>query len=247
GVWAMLAGMLSACATGGEGRLHQNLGDLIIPRLQLGMTHSEVDVAIGDLRKYVISDDRMIINSERMLFGFYSADYYPKDVLKTVEVGTAYRVLGYRTSGSGAGSICLFFDDRTKRLRGWANTPSSQSKDKFMHERLTSRLTLSDEYRKRMNRDQVRALIGMPNSVIVAPKRLSKIWLEDHFWISDRSVPPSEEDTNQIDVYEYELNGGLKRHVYVAYTRAGGTLKAFGYDHAWEEAERYLREKKSPK
>ena len=239
GQWVVLAGLLSSCVTGGEVRLRQNLGDMIIPRLQIGMTHSEVDAAIVDLRKYVISDDRMTIQSESLLFGFFSDDYYPKDVLKTVEVGTAYRVLGYRTSGSGAGSICLFFDDRTQRLRGWANTPSSLSRDKFMHEWLTSQLIWSDSgARKGMSRAQVYALIGRPVEIVDLLQKSRNLY-EDHFWVQS--------PWKGVEVYGYRLSNETTRRVYLIYYPKADELLGWGYDHAWEEAERYLREKAQKK
>jgi hypothetical protein len=240
GRWVVLAGLLSACATGGEERLRQNLGDPIVSRLQIGMTSGEVDAAIGDLRKYVTSDDLMKIDSEDQIFSLYRKDYYPKGLLSSVTAGTPYRVLGYRTSGVAGGSLLLFFDDGAKRLRGWANAHSQQSIDKFMHEQVTSLLKVNDGYNKGMTHAQVHALIGPPAEIILPPRTSSRAQYEDHFWTK---TPPLLDVIKQLEVYTYPLSNGEKRRVYLGYYRNPDQLVLWGYDHAWNEAERYLREK----
>jgi hypothetical protein len=247
GLLASLTGLLSSCATSGEVGLSANVGDRIIQRLQVGMTSSEVDIAIGDLRKDLLTDGMMTISSESYLYDMYLDNYYPKDFLKTIEVGQTYRALSYWTNyaGSNQGALQLFFDKSTDRLLGWVNSSSAHSLDKFMYERLTSKLKIADSFGDLMTPEQVHALIGLPNRVIEAPKQLSRTLFEDHFWQSKFYLPPTSKDTKQFEVYEYDLKDDEKRRVYVAYTRADPGLIAFGYDHAWEEAERYLHEQEA--
>ena len=46
-----------------------------------------------------------------------------------------------------------------------------------------------------------------------------------------------------MDVYTYRLESGAERKVYLMYYYGDGTVQNWGYDHAWEEQERYLRER----
>lgn len=240
---AMVIGVLASCATSGEGQLRLNLGDLVIERLHIGMTSAEVDVAIGDLKQYVREDLEQHVRSELYLFNFYSDNYFPKDVLKTVQIGSTYRVLTYYTNRSkrNAGTLAMFFDDETKRLRGWANSSSEQSRDKFMHERLTSQLKTSEGgSEKGMSHAQVHALIGEPDEIISPPSESRAIY-ENHFWLYGASFAKND----KIEVYTYSLGYGTKRRVYLLYYSAADRLRGWGYDHSWEEAERYLLEKTS--
>ena len=244
GLVAMIAGLLSSCAASGDLRPRQNLGDMIAARLHVGMTHNEVDAAISDLKKYLFEDGNKTVKSEQYLYSLYGDNYYPKDVLKVVEVGTPYRLLAYWTNYAGrdAGTLLLFFDKDTQRLRGWVNTPSEWSLDKFMHERLTSQLRWSDFGLNRgMTHAQVRALIGDPVEIISLSE--SRAVYENHFWVT----VPLFSSKPTFEVYSYTLDSGEKRHVYLAYYDGADQLNYWGYDHAWEEAERYQREQDGQK
>ncbi|MES2406219.1 MAG: hypothetical protein V4528_02710 [Pseudomonadota bacterium] len=243
GLVAMIAGLLSSCAASGDLRPSQNLGDMIVARLHVGMKRNEIEAAIGDLRKYVMEDDFMAVDSiksEQFLYMLYGFDYFPRDILRTFEVGTPYRILSYWTNYAGrdAGTLLLFFDKDTQRLRGWVNTPSEWSRDKFMHERITSQLKWSEGGAvKGMTHAQVHALIGEPVEII-APPQDSRALYENHFWVSGANFFRNQ----KIEVYSYALDSGEKRHVYLLYYPAADELNGWGYDHAWEEAERYQRE-----
>ncbi|MES2364652.1 MAG: hypothetical protein V4563_02030 [Pseudomonadota bacterium] len=245
GLLAMIAGLLSSCAASGDLRPSQNLGDMIVARLHVGMTHNEVDAAIGDLKKYLFEDGNKTVKSEQDLYSLYGDNYYPKDMLKVVEVGTPYRLLAYWTNYAGrdAGTLLLFFDKDTQRLRGWVNTPSEWSRDKFMHERITSQLKWSEGgVVKGMTHAQVHALIGEPVEII-APPQDSRALYENHFWVSGANFFRNQ----KIEVYSYALDSGEKRRVYLLYYPAADELNGWGYDHAWEEAERYQREQDGQK
>lgn len=244
--------LLSSCqGTVPELRNHsQNLGDQIALRLQLGMTKAEVDRVIGELKKYVISENAMTIKTEQDIFRSYRKNYFPKNFVNTLEIGTSYQSLMYwiNYSGRSVGTLELYFDANTQRLRGWINTAlSHQYREKFLHERLTSKLSLSLSIRNRLTKNQVIALIGLPTRIIAAPAKETRQLYDDHFWQLDSAMAPILENTPRLEVYEYELDNGSKRKVFVGYTRANDKLIFFGYDHAWEEAERYTQETASKK
>lgn len=235
---------LSGCAVNKPAKPAQNLGDQIASRLHLGMNQKEIDDAIGDLKKYVISEHKMTIKTENDILRRYHANYFPRTFVKTLEVGTTYKMLMYWThyAGRNVGTLELYFDANTQQLRGWVNTVSDRYRDKFLHEQLTSRLGLSLSYRVRLTKKQVYALIGLPTRVIEAPQKETRELYDDHFWQLDSASAPILENTPRLEVYEYDLGNGVKRKVFVGYTRVNDRLIFFGYDHAWEEAERYTRE-----
>lgn len=248
----ILMGILSSCTIAAPStqaqnniKLSRNLGDYIIPKLQVGMSEKEVESALTELKKYIVAENVMHIRSENDVFYRYRQDYFPKGLLKNIAIGTYFKSLQYWThySGRNMGTLELYFDDETKQLRGWINTPSTYSQDLFLHERLTSKLKIAIDSRTRMTRTQVLELIGPPTRIALPVEKESRELYEDHFWQSHSFLPPTAESTNQMDVYEYELGNGKKRHVYVAYTRVNEKLVFFGYDHAWEEAERYALER----
>lgn len=244
-------GILSSCKIAApsvqaqnNAKLSSNLGDYIIPKLRVGMSDKEVDSALTEFKKYFIAEYVMHIRSENDVFYRYREDYFPKDLLKKMAIGTPFKSLQYWThyTGKNIGILELYFDKETKQLRGWVNK-TDYSRDKFLHERLTSKLKITHESRGRMTRMQVLELLGQPTRTALPAKQESRELYEDHFWESHSFGSPTVESTNQMDVYEYDLDNGKKRHVYVAYTRVNDKLVFFGYDHAWEEAERYARER----
>ncbi|MBY0574279.1 MAG: hypothetical protein K2P84_11405 [Undibacterium sp.] len=221
-------------------KLHRHLGDYIISKLRIGMSEKEVDSVFTELKPLIIREYAMHIRSENDVFYRYRHDYFPRDLLTNIAIGKHFKSLEYWThyTGKNIGILELYFDDETKQLRGWVNM-NDYSRDKFLHERLTSKLKITHESRGRMTRAQVLELLGQPTRTALPAKQESRELYEDHFWESHSFVPPTAESTNQMDVYEYDMGNGKKRHVYVAYTRANDKLQFFGYDHAWEEAERY--------
>jgi len=240
GLFAALLSGIPGCASS-DTVLRRNTGDNLTARLKLGMTNSDVDLAIADLRKWIESDGAGSVTSEKQLYFLYEQDYYPKDVLKTVDVGTPCRVFTYWTNPAGGktGALKLFFDENTQRLRGWVNYPSAYSINKFMHEKITSQLKWSEGgLYKGMSHDQVHALIGKPEEIIAAPKESREIH-EDHFWVIKPNLDPIKQ---KIEVYSYSISNGERRRVYLLYYPAADRLNSWGYDHAWEEAARYLRE-----
>ncbi len=252
-IFAMtLMGILSSCQIAmpsatvqSEMKLHPHLGDYLISRLKIGMTDKEVDKLLTELQPLIISEYVMHIRSENDVFYRYRHDYFPRDLLKNIAIGKHFKSLQYWThyTGKNIGILELYFDDETKQLRGWVNS-TDYSRNKFLHERLTSKLKITHESRDRMSRAQVLELLGQPTRTALPAERESRELYEDHFWESHSFVSPTAESTNQLDVYEYDMDNGKKRHVYVAYTRANEKLIFFGYDQAWEEAERYSRERR---
>jgi hypothetical protein len=242
---ALLIALLAGCASPGTTSLRGNTGDMIVERLKVGMSNAEIDAAIADLRKWISSDGSGTIRSEFLLHSLYQQSYFPKDVLSSIEVGERCRALGYWTNPAGGqvAELKLFYD-ADQRLRGWVNYPSAYSQDKFMHEALTSRLTSAENgVRRGMSRSQVRALIGPPVEVVPVPAESRAVY-DDHFW---NILPNLDPPKQRMEVYKYSLSDGSARRVFLLYYPAADELNSWGYDHAWEEAERYEREKaKSP-
>lgn len=241
---ALLVNPLAANAQG-NAKLRQNLGDQIIPRLSIGMNSTEIDDAIAEFKKYIVRESAMTIKSERDIFRRYSDNYFPKELLMSMEVGTSFKSVVYWTNYAGRdlGTLDLFFDEKTQKLRGWINTESLYSHERFLHERLTSKLKIPFESRFRLSKSQVHELLGLPTRVIAPAQRESTQLYYDHFWETHSALTPTIANTEQLEVYEYDFAPGEKRHVYVGYTRANEKLIIFGYDRAWEEAERYTGER----
>jgi len=146
-------------------------------------------------------------------------------------------------AGRNIETLDQFFYDSTQKLGGWINSESAYSRDRFLHERLTSKHKLSLNSHSRLPETQVHALIGLPTRVIAPAQRENTSLYYDHFWQTESALTPTVANTAELEVYEYTLATGATRHVYVGYTRANDKLIIYGYDHAWEEAERYARER----
>lgn len=220
----------------------QNVGDQITTRLRVGMSPDETNMAIAGFEKLIMKDAQRVIDNELYLYFLYTDDYSPRDVLETVQVGSRYRILEYWTNFAGGqtGAVKLFLDEDTGRVRGWANSASEYSKRKFMHERLTSHLRGSyDGLHRGMSHEQVYALIGFPGETIEPPKKWSRALFTDHFWVS---LPPTRSTAKKLEVYAYTTESGATRRVYLEYYAGADRLISWGYDHAWEEADRYIRE-----
>lgn len=104
--------------------LRQNLGDQIIPRLHTGMSRPEIDEAIGELKKYLVEEHTMTIQSEKDVYVRYGSRYFPKNLFDTVKVGRRFTSMAYWTNyaGKNLGTLELFFDEKTQRLQGRVNT-----------------------------------------------------------------------------------------------------------------------------
>lgn len=235
---------LSACSSNGQ--LRKNLGDQISSRLHVGMSAGEVERSLESVAKYLLSDRVMEVESERDLLYLYVKSYFPRSLVSGVSVGTKYRNLAYweRNSRASVGSLYLFFDEDMHILKGWVNSSSALGEDQFLHERLTSKLIWAGNgTRKGMNHAQVYAAIGRPTEIISPPKQSRAIY-ENHFWIQK---PILDYPNQKIEVYRYEIEGGLKRSVFLLYYPKADELNAWGYDYAWEEADRYLLEQELKK
>ncbi len=244
GLFATVLSVLPSWALTGGGNLEKNTGDRIVARLQVGMTVEKVRAVIADFKDLVTEGAPDPVKTEEEIFRLYTKEYYPRDFLKTVRVGTSFMRYSYWITAHASMYLDLFFDE-SKQLRGWVNEPSEYSRDKFMHERLTSKLRSSlGGIRKGMMRAQVHALIGPPAEVIAPPKEKSRTLYEDHFFVSP---PIFDLKKQQLEVYSYMLQNGAKRRVYLFYYPAADELLSWGYDHAREEAERYLREQAAQK
>jgi hypothetical protein len=246
GLLTAFLALFSASGLKGEERPQANFGDQMIARLHVGMGSQEVESIIVEHKKYLLSDSWMVIESERDVYRHYRNNYYPPGFLKTIEIGTPYRVVNYWTNyaGRNTGVLLLFFDQNKQRLVGWVGTASSKARDKFMHERLTSQLRWSSNgLNKGMTHAQVHAVLGAPTEVITPPKESRAIY-EDYFWV----MSPLLDGKNQkIEVYRYRISSGNERSVYLIYYPAADELDSWGYDYAGEEADRYLREQQAQK
>jgi hypothetical protein len=246
GLLTALLVLLPACSVKSDVRLSRNLGDLLIAKLDVGMTTSEVDDVLAEQKKYLLSEERGLIKSEQSLYSLYQDNYYPRDFLNLIQVGARYRLVSYWTNyaGRNSGVLLLFFDEVKQTLIGWVNTASASALNNFMHERLTSQLRWSSNgLNKGMTHAQVHAVLGEPTEVITPPKESRAIY-ENYFWV----MSPLLDGKNQkIEVYRYKLSNGNERSVYLIYCPAADELNSWGYDYAGEEADRYLREQQAQK
>jgi hypothetical protein len=237
---AVIALLLTACAS-------QNFGKMINNELRVGMTEEQAMIALNRLEasgkpfvgrgidtvgsacsrsKYLCID-----NKSEYLYLLYGEARHPDDLLKYVDNDTPYRFVEYQ-SGSNVQRLYLFFDDKTNLLRGWIN-PNESYMYPYMHERITSKLKMT--YVEHVSKATVYALIGAPDRIIDAPTELSRELFEDHYW---NLRPPTARTTASWEVYEYRLDDGSTRHVYMAYRR--DRLEAFGFDHAAQEKARFM-------
>lgn len=248
----------------------RNAGDRIALRLQLGITMDEIRESVSDseLKGYVKEGPLDAVRSEKEILRFYTYAHYPRGVLDDLKVGTQYRSYSYWISAHTNVALYLFFDESGK-LRGWANYPSWFNYARYWHERITSKLRVRTE-KKGMTRAQVYTLLGPPSEIVDLPIERSRSQYVDHIWLSYNyfSDAPVRDLVKKLEVYSYPLAGGGARRVYLGYTefprfvyRFVSTLNrraqvpnpayigpqqdeltVWGYDHAWEEGERYIHE-----
>jgi hypothetical protein len=121
-----------------------------------------------------------------------------------------------------------------------------------------------------MTRAEVYSLLGAPLEIVDLPVERSRSQYLDHVWLSYRNFldPPVRDIVKRLEVYSYPLVGGGERRVYLGYTEfprfkyrfvskenpraqvpnpdyvgpQQDELTVWGYDHAWEEGERYIRD-----
>jgi len=174
------------------------------------------------------------------LYMFYRDDQFPYDVLKQVDNGTPYLQVDFG-SGAGMRSLHLFFSDKTQLLRGWL-VSNGYWNARYTQERLGAkfRRVYGLVSFSRMTKAEVYALIGPPRKSMDPPAKLSRELFEDHYWDAQSAVPPTGKESEPWEVYEYPLEDGSTRRVYLVYSK-GKTLIAYGYDHAHLESDRYMR------
>nr|WP_314857740.1 hypothetical protein [uncultured Undibacterium sp.] len=247
----------------------RNSGDRIASSLKLGMTIDEIRKSVSDseLKQYVKEGSLSSVRSEKEILEFYNYAIYPKNVLDDMKVGTLYRSYSYWITAQTNVTLYLFFDE-SERLHGWANYPSRFNYERYWHERLTSKLRVRTE-KKGMTRAEVYALLGSPLEIVDLPTERSRSQYMDHVWLSYNNFldPPVRDIVKKLEVYSYPLVGGGERRVYLGYTEfprfkyqfvskknprtqvpnpdylgpQQDELTVWGYDHAWEEGERYMR------
>jgi hypothetical protein len=219
----------------------RNTGDRIATSLRLGMSMEDIRsiVSKSDYRDYAKEGPLDSVLSEKELNGFYWYPHYPKDILKDLKVGTEYKWFSYWITANTNVAIYLFFDE-SGRLKGWANYPSKLTLEKYLHERVTSQIRCSKfGLQKGMTRAQIHALIGNPSEMFPTLPEGRSI-LEDHFWFS---IGEPELHNRIIELYTYGLSNGTQRRVYVIYYPGSDQpCSDWGYDQAWEEGERYIRD-----
>ena len=240
---------LCACTT-------QNFGRQINQELRPGMTRTEASAALDRLeasgkpfmRRVNNTVGSMCITAASLcqgdpyahLYMLYMDDQFPYDVLKPVDNGTPFLQVDFR-SGAGARSMHLFFDDKTQLLRGWV-VSNGYWNGRYNEERLGARFrrVYGLVHLSNMSKAEVYSLIGPPKKILAPPPKLSRELFDDHYWDSASVDPPTGKWSEPWEVYEYPLDDGSIRHVYLVYSK-GKTLVAYGYDHAHLESERYMR------
>lgn len=244
-VWLCLLGMLSGCASPLAGPLQRNYGDLILDRVKLGMSYQAADTALADVKQYFIEDRLMDISQDNVTLGVFVNEHYPKDIAGLMQSGPQARRIVYWINGyrDAKGYAYLLFDKKTSLLTGWQNSASEYSRDKYMHEKLTLRLHIPEAYygyneSSYMHHDEVYAAIGRPADIIPLSVKLDPRLYDDHFWF--RGEIPVRSASVEMEVYRYAVADGSNRNVYLVYQH--GLLMHWGYDHAWEEGARYLKQ-----
>lgn len=193
-------------------------------QLQVGMNKEEVIERLG--RDYTRSSFEVPRDYK---FFFVQSDVVPYDLAKRVTANMEIWIYPYWFNSNTQVGLNLFFDDKD-RLVGWSKPHSKLSGDKFEHERITSQL------RYEMSESAVLKRLGRPTHVTKPPTVRAPELYVDHFWFTDPT-----NHFREMWVYTYPLENGKQRKVYLLWGKT--KLYGWGYDHAHEEAERYLREK----
>jgi hypothetical protein len=252
----LLAGLMLTLGSCAQAPRAISSEEAIINTLRIGMTDQEVSAVVADLKAheshflgsgfYAREQNETVgqpcvqykglcgSNPDMYLFDLFDGEPFPRDVLKEVGNGTPHRIIEYAYNRF----IYLYFDANTQRLRGWVKKPLNHP-ERFLQERIATRLGIANAYVKRFTREQVYALIGPPNEVFARLKSLPRELREDHFWYNGHV--PDLQESGPLELYEYPIGSGVKRRVILAYHSRNGRLTAFGYNHAWEEADRYTR------
>jgi len=248
---AILTLFLCACAS-------PNFGLQINQELRVGMTRSEASAALDRLeasgRPFIRRTNETVgamcssIKTASLcqgdpnyhLYLLYRDDQFPYDVLKQVDNGTPYLQVDFG-SGGGMRSLHLFFGGRRQLLRGWV-VSNGYWNGRFAQERLgvKFRRVYGLVHLSRMTKAEVYALIGPPKKIMDPPAKLSRELFDDHYWDAQSVVPPTGKLSEPWEVYEYPLEDGSTRRVYLVYSK-GKTLVAYGFDQAHLETERYMR------
>jgi hypothetical protein len=220
------------------------------------MSASDVQKLLGEpkLVSSVVDNQSLLYRGHKgeLRSSLYTYERVPYDLLKDMPAFTPYWLYPYAVNSLTSHNLRLFFDS-SEKLKGWIKEHSELTRDKFMHERLTSQLRIG------MSRADVRRRIGMPDEVRKVPKPTTtqnsesqlREFHDDTYWSSN----PVYVFGNEIEVYSYTLPNGQRRHVFLSYNKyvmgkpdyPNVGLDQYGYDHAWEEVERYLAEKASRK
>lgn len=254
----------------------RNTGDRIASSLKLGMTMDEIRaiVSASEYKDYVKEGplEDSILDEDEIL-SFYTYAHYPKDILESLKIGTQYKSYSYWETAHSQVAIFLFFDASSK-LRGWINHPSVFNYERYWHEGITSKLRMRTE-KKGMTREEVYALLGPPSEIVDLPLKNSRSQYVDHVWLSHDHFAraPIRDMVKKLEVYLSPLEGGGARRVYLGYIEfprfdyrfiskqnpraqvpnpkyvgpQQDELTVWGYDHAWEEGERYMRDEQVPK
>lgn len=220
GISSML-GFSHGCASAKPGR-----GDTMVAQLRLGMTKEDVTRVLGTDRaisKFSVPND---------LYTFLG-DVVPYDLPRHIPEGAETWTYGYWVNSNTQNTIDVFFS-KENRVIGWTKQHSKFSREKYQHERLTSQLSHG------MSQEKVRKLLGSPNRIIAMPSQESREIYSDHYWHGNPVLKGI--DNWPMWVYSYSLSEGRIRNVYLAFNNRN-KLDLWGYDHAREEAERYLRER----
>lgn len=228
GIVLLLSVELSACIP-----LRSDKGDILVTKLRIGMSPEEVQEILGD--------PKTVLYLDKFRYLFYLQDRYPYDLFTKVPEKASCWAYVYPAGSMNNGTLCIF-PDSDGRVAGWFKDHSELSRDKFMHEKLTSQLK-ADILGRGMTHAEVYARIGRPEAVVNLPRHRTPEFYEDRYWTRDALNGIYK----NMEVYSYLLVEGQKRHVFLIYATQADKLHVWGYDHAWEEAERYLAEQAAKK
>lgn len=228
-------GLLSILGFGSSGclELRADKGDAWAQKLRIGMPLSEVHQIMGAPKSK--------LDVSRFRYLFYLRDRTPYDLLRNLEKDASCWSYPYPVSSMTDHAICIFSDEQD-RVIGWVKHHSELSRDKFMHEKLTAQLR-ADTLGRGMTRAEVYSQIGKPEVISSLPREQTEEFYEDRYWTEE----PLSGIYKDMEVYSYRLANGQTRNVFLIYATQADKLHLWGYDHAWEEAERYLAEQAAKK
>ena|SRR6185295_14697436 len=212
--------LVQGCAT-----TRPDTGDAWASRLKPGMSKEEVRRQLGSPR---LTDHLRFPGSYSL---FNGDEVVPYDLLRFLPEGSETWTYPYWRTSNTQFELTLFFS-AVDLLLGWSKPHSDASRERYKHEKITS------ELRRGMSQSRVVEQWGRPQKIITTARKESRELYVDLHWSGD----PLGIVYWPMWVYTYPVSNGKTRNVYIVFDNKSDVV-AWGYDNAYEEAQRYLRER----